>query len=130
MKTTPLTDRSQARVRTHKTFMQVCLLGNTWVVEACQCPQCRRVAATSSRQCSWPCPSRSFSLAPAWPRTCYILTLFIFALICSLLFANFKSSGSLFHGSTARTAKEYFRGCKSFLSIFCVNAYWESLFSR
>ncbi len=65
------------------------LLGNTWVDEAY--PPRRRVAATSSRQCGWPCPSRSCLLAPVWPRTCYILSLFIFALKCSLLFANFKS---------------------------------------
>ncbi len=94
----------------------------TWVDEAF--PPCRRVAATSSRQCGWPCPSRTCLLAPAWPRTCYILSLIIFALKCSLLFANFKSSGSLFHGSTTRTAKEYFRG--SVRANFCTSLYSPS----
>jgi hypothetical protein len=53
--------------------VQFLLTWNTWVGEAC--PPCRRVAATSSGQCGWPCPSRTCLLAPAWPRTCYILTL-------------------------------------------------------
>jgi hypothetical protein len=66
-------------------------------------------------------------LAPAWPRTCYILSLFIFALKCSLLFANFNSSGSLFQGSTTRTAKEYFRG--SVRANFCISRYWYCTWS-
>jgi len=53
--------------------LDMALLGNTWVDEAC--PPRRRVAATSSRQCGWPCPSRPYLLAPAWPRTCYILSI-------------------------------------------------------
>ncbi len=59
-----------------------------------------------------------------WHRTCYtFLTLFILALNCSLLFANFWSSGSLFQGSL--TAKEYFRG--SVRANLCVSLYSPSV---
>ncbi len=80
----------------------------------------------------WRGPSRPACLAPYWPPShLYFLSLFPFALNSSLLAASFISSGSLFHCSTALTAKENFLranwGSSLGTSPACRTCIWEIL---